>query len=119
MKLSAYEITSLQSIQKKVHAQSETMGWYDKHRDDGTFIALIHSEISEALEGIRKNSMDDHLPLRQMAEVELADAVIRILDFAEYKGYDIASALSEKHIYNRNRADHQLKNRNLPDGKIF
>lgn len=113
------EIQVLKSIQEKCYNQSFEMGWHKKHRDDGTFIALIHSEISEALEGLRKMLNDDHLTNRPMAEVELADAIIRILDFAQYKGYDVPGALAEKHSYNRTRADHQLENREKEGGKKF
>src|SRR4051812_7282747 len=45
----------------------------ENHELFPTRIALCHSELSEALEGHRKNLMDDHLPHRKMAEVELAD----------------------------------------------
>lgn len=51
-------------------------------RNKGELLCLIHSEISEAMEGERKNLMDDKLPHRRMAEVELADTLIRIFDYA-------------------------------------
>lgn len=41
---------------------------------------LIISELIECMEGERKNLMDDKLPHRKMAEVEMADTVIRVLD---------------------------------------
>lgn len=53
-------------------------------------IALVHSELSEALEGHRKGLMDDHLPHRRMEEVELADAAIRILDILGDQKYNLA-----------------------------
>jgi NTP pyrophosphatase (non-canonical NTP hydrolase) len=84
-----------------------------------TNLALIHSEISEALEGFRKRLMDDHLPDRPMIEVELADALIRIMDLAGYLDLDIGGALVEKMEYNRNRADHKRENRNKVGGKKF
>lgn len=80
-------------------------------------IALIHSEVSEATEGFRKDIMDDHLPHRPMAEVELADAVIRIMDLAGKLDYDIAGAIVEKLEYNSKRADHKLENRRKEGGK--
>jgi hypothetical protein len=67
----------------------------------------------------RKDLMDDHLPHRKMAEVELADAVIRICDLAGLKGYDLGGAIEEKLAYNLQRADHKLENREKEGGKQF
>lgn len=80
-------------------------------------LCLIHSEVSEALEGFRRNLMDDKLPHRPMVEVELADAVIRIFDMAEGLGLDIAGALVEKMNYNDKREDHKPENRAKENGK--
>lgn len=85
----------------------------------GTKIALIHSEVSEALEGGRKGKMDDHLPERKGVEVELADAVIRIFDTAGAMQLDLAGAILEKLAYNQQRADHKLENRAKAGGKVF
>lgn len=82
-------------------------------------LCLIHSEVSEAMEGTRKGLMDDHLPHRPMEEVELADALIRILDLAEARGFDIAGAVVDKLEYNAHRADHKAKNRSEEGGKKF
>ena len=87
-------------------------------RNKGELLALIHSEISECLEGERKNLKDDHLPHRPMAEVELADALIRILDYAGEFGYDLGGAFVEKMAYNAERKDHKPKNR-IDGGKQF
>ena len=78
-------------------------------------IMLIVTEVSEAMEGYRKGIKDDHLPHRDMLEVELADALIRILDMAHGIGYDIGGAVAEKLEYNMRRADHKIENR-LKDG---
>jgi len=56
-------------------------------RNPYELLALVVSELSECLEGERKNLMDDHLPHRRMAEVEMADAYIRLADFAG--GFDM------------------------------
>lgn len=82
-------------------------------------IALCHSELSEALEGDRKNLMDDHLPDRSMAEVELADTVIRVFDLAGVMGFDLGSAIAEKLAYNQKRADHKHAARNSVGGKAY
>jgi len=84
-----------------------------------TKISLIHSEVSEAMEGFRKGLNDDHLPYRKMAEVELADALIRIFDLAGAWGYDLEAAVQEKLAYNQKRPDHQPDARAADGGKKF
>jgi NTP pyrophosphatase (non-canonical NTP hydrolase) len=80
-------------------------------------LCLVHSEISEALEGNRKNLMDSHLPHRRSDEVELADAVIRIFDLAGAAGMDLAGAIIEKLAYNQRRVDHTREHRASENGK--
>ena len=115
---------NLNDLAQEIHAANEKW-WVDLEtgepleRNKGELLALIHSEISEALEGERKNLMDDHLPHRKMAEVELADAVIRILDYAGGFGYDLQGAYEEKMAYNKQRADHKPENRKKENGKKF
>lgn len=82
-------------------------------------LCLIHSEVSEAMEGHRKDLMDDKLPHRKMLEVELADALIRIHDLAGFLGLDLAGATIEKLAFNQQRADHKMENRLKPGGKQF
>ena len=85
----------------------------------GEKLMLIVTEVGEGMEGHRKLMMDDHLPTRTMLEVELADAVIRILDLAGGLGLDIGGAIAEKLLFNGTRADHQIKNRRAVGGKKF
>ena len=112
-------VTHLNYIARQIHGMSLAKWGGNDEREVGTLLALIHSEISEALEGYRKDLWDDHLPNRKMAEVELADAVIRIFDLAERSGFDIGNAILEKHKYNMIRADHKMENRMKPGGKKF
>jgi hypothetical protein len=72
---------SLIELQDKIHQQNKDMGWWDKPRPFSTFVCLFHSELSEAMEGDRKGLPDDHLPQYPMFQVELADFVIRCLDW--------------------------------------
>jgi NTP pyrophosphatase (non-canonical NTP hydrolase) len=88
-------------------------------RNKGELIALMHSELSECLEGERKNLMDDKLPHRRMAEVELVDTLIRIFDYAAAFGYDLEGAYQEKMKFNATREDHTHKARLLAEGKRF
>lgn len=68
-------------LQTMIHNQNKEMGWWDEPRPFSTFVCLFHSELSEAMEGDRKGLMDDHLPQYPMFQVELADFVIRCLDW--------------------------------------
>lgn len=86
-------------------------------RNKGELLCLIHSEISEAMEGERKNLMDDKLPHRRMAEVELVDAIIRIFDYAGAFGYDLQGAYEEKMAFNAHREDHTHEARIRAGGK--
>lgn len=86
-------------------------------RNKGELLMLMVSEIAEAMEGERKNLMDDKLPHRRMAEVELADALIRIFDYAGAFGYDLQGAFEEKMAFNAAREDHKHEARALANGK--
>lgn len=107
----------INQIADQIYQNNRAVGWWDKPRNKGEVIALMHSELSECLEGVRKDSMDDHLPHRKMEEVELADAVIRIFDYAAGFGWNLGNAMVEKLEYNKNRADHKRENREKPGGK--
>ena len=105
----------LLTAQDMAHATATDAGWYRDpttgrpvERNFGEVVALMHSELSEALEADRKGLKDDKLPHRDGREVEFADCIIRILDTAAALDLDVAGALIEKNRYNRLRADHKL-----------
>jgi len=101
------------------HGCSRHSGWWDGERNFGELISLIHSEISEALEGGRRDLMDDHLPDHSAVAAELADAVIRIGDLAGALGIPLGTVVVEKMRYNAERADHKRENRSKEGGKQF
>ena len=110
--------SGLVEAQRLAHKTANDAGWYRNpvsgqaiERNFGEVVALMHSELSEALEADRKNLMDDKLPHRDGREVEFADCIIRILDTAASLGLDIAGAVIEKNRFNKQRSDHKLEAR--------
>lgn len=120
------QANSLNDIVEECHGRARKAGWFTNletgeeiKRNIGEMLCLIHSEISEAMEGYRKNLKDTHLTERPMIEVELADAIIRIADLAGYLKLDLGGAYKEKLLYNATRKDHKVENRLKGDGKKF
>ena len=95
---------NISEIQKTIHDTAKEKGWWDKPREAPECIALMHSELSEALEGYRiGNPHSDKIAPFSQIEEELADVIIRVLDFAEHNSFEIEKALAAKMAYNDNR----------------
>jgi hypothetical protein len=116
--LEARALDGLRAAQELAYETETNAGWnldpttgLEVKRNFGEVIALMHSELSEALEADRKGFMDDKLPHRDGREVEFSDCLIRILATAAAYGMDISGAFIEKNRFNKQRADHKIENR--------
>ncbi len=82
---------------KQCHETARQKGWWEQERNHGELIALMHSELSEALEAMRKNGTRD-----EIAE-ELADCCIRIFDYCGAYDIDLGATLFKKMEFNKTR----------------
>lgn len=89
---------------ERVHSLALEKGWWDRDSSICEKLCLVHTEISEAVEGDRHgNPPDDKLTEFSSVEAELADAVIRIMDLEQRYNLNIAAAIEAKHEFNKSR----------------
>ncbi len=89
---------SINKLIEVCHSIAKEKGWWIEARNDGELIALMHSELSEALEAMRNHGTKENV-----AE-ELADCCIRIFDYCGAREIDLEGALLKKIEYNKTRA---------------
>ncbi|EWG08872.1 MazG nucleotide pyrophosphohydrolase domain-containing protein [Cytobacillus firmus] len=87
----------INTLCKNAYETAKSKGWHDESRETGTLLALIHSEVSEALEADRRG---DH---ENFAE-ELADILIRVFDLCGAKDIDLEKAVISKMERNKGRS---------------
>ena len=118
---------NIAQLAREIHTRNVEAGWWTNletgeplKRNVGEILMLCVTELAEAMEGHRKNRMDDKLPHRPMFDVEIADTLIRLFDIAgSCLAGQVAVSFGEKLEYNRKREDHKPENRKLADGKKY
>lgn len=93
-------------MQILIHRNAKSKGWWDDDdpKQDGVKIALMHCELSEAVEALREGGPESiKIPGHSHVAEELGDTVIRIMDYCEARGIDLAAAIEAKHAYNTGR----------------
>ena len=114
----AATIIAIDELKSICYSIALECGWWNNpetgepiERNFGEMIALMHSELSEALEADRRDLMSDKIPGFTGIEEEFADVIIRICDLAGRRKLNLGQAIIAKLAYNQTRADHKMENR--------
>ena len=108
---------------------TQSSGAYDRYKPlfaamrnarVGLKLMLSVGELGETLEAVRKNlGPDAHCPEFTSEECEVADAIIRLMNYATDRKLRLAEAIVAKNEFNRNRQDHSKEGRAAQHGKKF
>ena len=83
---------------------TEAHGFEETADRTGEKIALMHGELSEALEAYRKDiNVSEHIPEFTGMEEEFADTIIRIMSFCQKNNIRVAQAILAKQAFNNAR----------------
>ena len=98
-------LMQIEYLIEEAHKTAVDKGWWSKPRSFGEIIALMHSELSEALEAYRENGLGDNYVDSKPHGIteEFADVLIRIFDFCGKYQLPLGKILLEKMEYNKNR----------------
>lgn len=104
-KLTTYAFIELfKEVAKDCYENSKAHGFWEAERNRPEMLALMHSELSEALEYYRKgDKQSDHIPEFTGVEEELADVIIRVMDYAHGFKHRVAEAVIAKMEFNKSR----------------
>ena len=96
--------SAIRTLGEEAMVTSRAKGFEDPPPSPVESMALIHCEVSEAVEALRLgNPADKHLPHHSSVGVELADVVIRAAHIAERMGINLGQCILDKMAYNRSR----------------
>lgn len=97
-------LLSFAQAQSEAHKNAVDKGFWGGQINMGERLALIHSEVSEALEAARKgNPPDSKIPEFNSVTAELADVIIRVMDLAGGLDLSLAAAILAKMEHNKGR----------------